>query len=169
MTETSSPKMALWLRVVLTVSLALNLAVVGLVAGAFLKDPPRRDRPEGRQVDRLPAELRELGPAPFFYALSPEDRRLLLEATREREKDLGASRSATMARLEEMLRLLRSEPYDAEKMRALLAEQRMAAVERSHIGEQLLLARFAAMSPEARAAYADRLDHSLRGRPSKRP
>lgn len=170
MAETSSsPKMRPWMRLVLVVSLGLNLAVVGVVAGAFLKDPPKRPRPDNRVTERLPAELRELGPAPFFYALSPEDRRLILEGTQKRQKDLGASRAQIAARLEEMLRLLRSDPFDEEKMRELLERQRAEAVARANIGEDLLLARFVAMSPEDRAAYADRLDHSLRRRPSKRP
>jgi uncharacterized membrane protein len=160
-----------WLRLALVLSLAANLAVVGMAVGVALTKPgPGEHRDGGRRGgDRPPAALRELGPAPYFAALSQPDRAALLEAAGAREGDLRQSREALRARFEEMLALLRAETFDAAAMGALLAGQRAEAARRQELGEALLIERFAEMSAEERAAYAERLDTSLRRPGPRRP
>lgn len=168
MAETKS-RTSRWLRIALVVSLALNLAVIGLVAGSIAKDPSRlRDRDRSEHGQRLPAGLRELGPLPFIVALEPDQRAALLDSARSRETDLRAPRSVLRQRFEEMLNLLRAEEFDEDALRALIAEQRSASIRRAEVGESLLVAQFAAMSQAERAAYADRLDRSLKRNPSRR-
>lgn len=162
-----------WLRVALVVSLGLNLAVAGLVLGAVLKDGPPKRGHDDRNPDRVryeqpPPALRELGPLPFIVALSPDDRAAILDAARKHSDDLKESRETLRNRFEEMLRVLRSEPFDRDAMEALLAEQRAVGAARQEVGEALLVGQFEAMGPDGRAAYADRLDKSLKRSPARR-
>ena len=71
-TDTATPptRAPRWMKIVLALSLALNLAVAGLALGAFLKDGPRRGMP------------RDLSFGPFTEAFSADDRRALREAFR---------------------------------------------------------------------------------------
>lgn len=162
-----------WMRNALVISLALNLAVAGLVLGAVLKHRPWETRRDDRDIvrtrfERPPPELRELGPVPFIVALSPEDREAILRAARDRSGDLQASREALRGQFEEMLTLLRADTFDAAAMSDLLTKLRAAGTARQSVGEALLVARFEAMSAEERAAYADRLDRSLMRGPPRR-
>lgn len=135
------------LRVLLVVSLALNLAVAGLVVGRLVHGHPGGGRPMA--VD-LP-----LGP--FARALSPEDRRAIGRdllgdpALRDMRQSL---READIAALAEALR---AEPFDSAAAAAVIARQsaKLRALEQAV--EEALLSRFATMSAAERAALADRL------------
>ena len=148
-----------WGRVVLFVSLALNLLVVGVVAGALLGGP--RDR------DRDPA-LRDLGFGPFVSALSRSDRAALRDGLRREAGALRENRAAMRAQFEDLLGLLRAEPYDHAAVRAHVEGQHARVSERMTLGRQLLLERIEAMEPAQRAAYADALDEALRRGPRSR-
>ncbi|MBM9596067.1 periplasmic heavy metal sensor [Roseitranquillus sediminis] len=143
-----------WTSILLAVSLALNLLVVGIVVG-FVFDshgPERwRDRPAAGQFGRNP----------LIAALDEEERRRMLEDMRQRAEPLRENREALRQRFETMLTLLRAEPFEPDALRAALAEQRRAASDRQALGEELLIARLAAMTPNARAAYAERLDRAF--------
>lgn len=150
-------------RILLAVSLALNLLVLGLLVGALL-----RGGLGGHPGDpRAPASLRALGATPFLLALDEADRDRLLADARGRGEDLRANRAALRDGVDAMVRTLRSEPFDAGTFRRLAADQRRAAAARQALGEDLLLARIEAMSPEARMAYADRLERIFRRRPPR--
>lgn len=141
-----------WGRIVLFASLALNLLIVGLVAGVLL----RHDR-----LDRQ-TPLRDLGYGPFGAALSPADRRELARGLLGRAGDLRTNRDAIRAHFAQMLTALRARPYDADAVAALVETQQAKLAERQAIGQELLLERIAAMSDADRAAFADRLERSLR-------
>ena len=158
MTENPQPDNAgrrPWGKIALFVSLAFNLAVIGLVAGAMWGGP--RDR------DRNPV-LRDLGFGPFVQALPRADQRALAAALRAEAGSFRDNRAALRAQFEAILDALRADPFDADGFRALVADQRSQIGERQRIGQDLLLARIAQMSVADRAAYADALDHSLRRR-----
>lgn len=155
MADAQNPKAGIpvWLRIVLVVSLALNLLIAGLIVGATLGD--RRD---GR--DR---SVRDLSGTPFFMALEPQERRALARAARSQSEDsLRESRRALRERFEALLNALRAESFDRGAVEALLAEQRAAASRRADLGEQVLLDHLQGLGVEERRAYADRLDASLR-------
>ena len=141
-----------WGRIVLFASLALNLLVVGLVAGAML----RHDR-----FDSHPP-LRDLGYGPFGEALSPTDRRALARGLIGHAGDLQANRDDIRRQFAEMLAVLRARPFDAKALAALVQNQQIKLKERQAIGQTLLLDRIEAMSDEERAAFADRLEQNLR-------
>ncbi len=143
-----------WVRVVLFVSLAVNLLVVGLVVGALLSGPHGRDRPE----------LRGLGYGPFVRALSKEERSALHEALARNADSFRHNRAELRAQFEALLMALRTEPFDAAEVERLFAEQRDRILERRRLGQASLLERIMAMSPQDRAAYADALDRKFRRR-----
>jgi hypothetical protein len=141
-----------WMKVLLVLSLALNLLVAGLVAGAALR---HHDRDDGRMRER--AEVpRDFVRSPLLAALDVG--RELMGA----EGSIRENRADLRARFERLLVALRAEPFDRASIEAILDEQRAAGARRLERAEAAVLDRLSAMSPEARAAYADRLDRSLR-------
>jgi uncharacterized membrane protein len=145
------------LRIALGVSVALNLLVAGLVAGAVLRDGGPRDR-----------MLRDLDFGPFTEALSGADRDALRREFVARSGGFRDMRDEMRADFDALLRALRVEPFDVEAVRGLLAGQQARVQERLMLGQDLLLERLAAMSPTARAEFADRLEHRLRRGPGRR-
>jgi hypothetical protein len=147
-----------WLKAALVVSLALNLAVAGIVAGALLGERRDARRPP-------PAELaRELGLGPYTRALDIADRRALGAAVRERVRAASgprAIRAEIRQDFAQVLAALRAEPFDPGRVAALIAAQGARAEARRELGAALLLERLAAMDAGARAAYADRLEAGL--------
>lgn len=143
-------------RWLLIASLALNLLVAGLLLGSLIFDdgPGRGPRPV------------ELALGPFARALDEEDRHAILESLRDRP-DLrpmrGEEREAAFA---DILAAVRAEPFDPARAGAALAAQssRVEAVQAAVQAE--LLERLRAMTPEQRAAFAERLDSELRRGPS---
>ena len=139
-------------RVVLVLSLALNLAVVGMIVGASVS---------GRFGDRPPRSF-DFGLGPVARALEPRERRQIGLAMRRdgslRDMDLRGNAAA-------MIAALRADPFDAGALRDLMAAQagQMAALQSN--AQAALLDQISAMSPERRATFADRLQEELsRGR-----
>ncbi|NBE06399.1 periplasmic heavy metal sensor [Paragemmobacter ruber] len=148
------------LRIALALSVALNLLVVGVVAGALLRDGD----PRGRVV-------RDLDFGPFTEALSPRDREALRREFVARAPEMREIRQEIRADLETLLGVLRREPFDAATLQAVMDSQQGRMARRIEIGRELLIERLAMMSPEERAAFADRLEQRLRrgggqGRPA---
>ncbi|HVG49473.1 MAG TPA: periplasmic heavy metal sensor [Rubellimicrobium sp.] len=156
MTTESIPRSGLStpLRWLLVVSLALNLLVAGLVAGAALRhDGPRRHM--------------EMGPGPFAQALSPDDRQAILAEIRDRPGLGPPSREERKQAMTEVLAALRSEPFDRMRAEAAMASQsdRVATVQRAI--QAAMVERLASMAPEDRAAFADRLEKELERGPNR--
>lgn len=153
--EAAAPvtRTALWVKVLLALSLGLNLLIVGIVLGALGRGGLGGDRLEG---------ARALGPLPFVAALEPRDRRALGRALRDQAEPLRQNREMLRARFEALLEALRAETFDRRAVEALIAEQRDLAVSRQRIGERILLDHLGSLSHGERLLYADRLDKSLR-------
>ena len=139
------------IRIALGVSVALNLLVAGLVAGAFLRDGGPRDR-----------MVRDLDLGPFTEAFRPEDRDALRRDFVERMPAMRDMRSEMREDFAALLSVLRTEPFDTDAARAVLERQRGRMQERVDLGQALILERLAAMSPADRAGFADRLERRLR-------
>jgi uncharacterized membrane protein len=155
-----APKSPLrWGKILLFVSLAFNLLVVGLVAGVLLSGP--RDR------DRNPA-LRSLGFGPFVSALPRKDQEALRDAMRGEAGSFRENRARIRSQFEAILTALRADPYDPAEVERLVAAQQDRISERQTLGKKILLDRIEGMSPENRLAYADTLATALkRGRTKK--
>ncbi|PZX53678.1 putative membrane protein [Cereibacter changlensis] len=145
------PRSPVWMRVVLALSLTLNLAVLGIVGGAALRS----------HDERRPAPVRDLGFGPFDNALTPEDRKELRRAFMDDGPDIRSARRAMRQDFAAILEALRAEPFDPAALQQVLDRQNARGAEMLAYGQKLIFERVAAMDPEARRAFADRLEQSL--------
>lgn len=143
-------------RIALAVSVALNLLVIGLVAGAMLRDGGPRGRMAGDPAF-----------GPFTEALAPEDRAALRQEFVQRIPEMRDMRRQMRTDFAALLEALRAEPFDAGAVRGLIEAQSARMAGRLQVGQELLVARIEAMTPEARAAFADRLESRLRRGPER--
>ena len=107
-------------------------------------------------------EPREFRRSPFLGALDPEDRRAVGRELMRADGALRVNRAELRDRFERLLAAIRAEPFDRAAIEAILDEQRAAGARRLELTEAAVLDRLSVMSPAARAAFADRLDRSLR-------
>lgn len=146
-----------WVMPLLFISLALNLLVVGVLVGrSFSPDRPDRN-------DRVSDQVRSVIGEPFVRALDRGDRRALLGDVHRQSKEFRENRESLRARFQAFLAALRADPYVPEDVQRLMQDQRQVAQGRQELGESLLLKRLSEMDAAGRAAYADRLEKSLRG------
>lgn len=137
----------LW-KIVLVLSLALNLAVAGVVAGTVLS---------GRTSGGPPRSF-DLGIGPVAQALSRQERRDVGRMLREARvlRDLNPR-----GRAAEMIAVLQSEPLDADLLRALFSEQGADVARLQSTAQEALLTTIQNMSPERRAAFAAALAEEM--------
>ncbi len=160
MTETTPNRRWPWGKILLFVSLAFNLLIVGLIAGAMLGGP--------RGSDRNPL-LRDLGYGPFISALPREDKIAITKAMREKGGSIRETRAELRRQFQAFLTALRTEPFDRAEVERLITDQRSRIGERMTLGQSLLLERIEMMSEADRAAYADALEDAIkRRRPPRR-
>lgn len=150
-TASSAPR---WVRVLLVLSLALNLLVAGIVLGNALTHggPGRGPRPAEMALD------------PVARALDPGDRRAILHGLRGNPDLRPLGEEERGAALDGIAAAVRAEPFDAARLREALSvrSDRIAAAQRAV--QEALVARIAAMSPDERAAFAGRLEDGPRRR-----
>jgi len=139
------------LRVVLVISLALNLLVLGVFAGGVMKGA------QMHRESRAP-DLRNL-----WLAMPEEARRDLRQAEegpRNAERHAARRedrRARAAARQEELLALLRAPEFDAEAFSAILQSEHDERSERIVRAHQAFVARVSDLDAAERAAVADRL------------
>jgi len=162
--ESAAPPRRNWLRIALALSLAVNLGVGGMVAGAIL----RHGVPARAECDA--------GLGPIADAISRRDRQGIRDSLIARYRDLGAGRLALKADYDVLLKALRADPFDVKGVDAALATIATRNADRL-AGARVILAEYiAGLAPEARAALADRLEKILaksarprKGRASEKP
>ncbi len=136
---------ARWERVALVLSLAVNLAVAGVVAGFLLRGPaPERDRVY------LPIE----GMRHIHRVLPPEERAALRSEMRARFGDLPDHRAHLRELRGQMLAALAAEPFDPKALDAVMAEQSTYWRNASDQARAAFVAHVEAMTPQARANFA---------------
>lgn len=141
------------LRIALAVSVALNLAVAGVVAGTMLNHRGDNGRMEMG---------RELGFGPFSEALGREDRRALRSAFIARMPEMRDTKRQRGQDIQALLAALRADPFVPDTLSALMQRQHHRMEIQLQLGQDLLRDLLIAMTPEARAAFADRLEQRLR-------
>jgi len=138
-----------WVKLMLGLSLALNLAIVGLVAGMVLRGGPMGGK----------------GPAamgyatPYVIALPRDLRRGVFRGIRE-DKSLP-DRKARRADYRAMVKALRATPLDTSAVEALLRKQADGVARVQARGQTAWLNVVTDMSDAERAAYADRIEEVL--------
>lgn len=155
MSETStSRRPGRGLRIALVLSLALNFLIVGAVVGFVAVG---KDRREG-----MSPGLRALGLGPILPALSMEDRRALFERIRDNRDRLAVESRPFGRSIQAFTQTLRAEPFDRAAAEAALRAQRDHGAALQAEGHALLLDQLEAMTPEARAELAGRIETALR-------
>lgn len=157
-TQNKRPPMRMGFRILLIASLTLNLVVIGLIGGAVLGKSKESERPE-RVADFMGAYTR---------ALPSDDRRAIGEAIRDNHRKSGGDRQAARQQFENFLTILRSSPFDADKLKATLAAQSTASAERRGVAQQIWLDRVSSMSDADRASYADSIEEQIKRRSSSK-
>jgi uncharacterized membrane protein len=133
----------LW-RIVLVLSLALNLAVVGVVVGAAVS---------GRWGEGPPRSF-DLGLGPVARALEPRERRAIGRRLRE---DRSLRDFDLRGRVNRVVAALQAEPFDPDVLRALLVEQSQQIATVQATAQEVMLEQIVAMTPERRRAFADQV------------
>lgn len=133
-----------WMPVVLAVSLALNLLVVGMAVGTML-------RLKGGEHAKAPPGF---GPA-LYRALPKEDRKALRGELFSKHSKGSKGRARDFETLSTALRTV---PFDPETVAQLLQQQAQATADLQAALQVQWLARVTAMSDEERQFYAARLE-----------
>lgn len=195
--QTQAPRgsgAGLWTRLILALSLSVNLLIAGIFIGSWLSRagpgsgpgagygmgnaPGQADRQADRQAQEQPDQverprppgatrpgepsampparlLRELGLGPFIAGFPPEKRRQMLRDLREALGPRRAERTALLQELQEMLAILRSEPFDAAAFGAVMDRQKQRLSARAEVGRDVIVAAIAGLTSEERLALAD--------------
>lgn len=138
-------------RTLLVGSLVLNLLLGGIFAGSAIANWSGRGG----------SGTRDLAFGPFTEALSRSDRMAMRGAFLSRMPDLRDARRAAQADFGEVIAAIRSTPFDRAALEAAFARLRERTAERIAVGEDLLVERIAQMPPEARLAFAARLEERI--------
>jgi uncharacterized membrane protein len=136
-----------WLLAALFASLALNLVVVGLVAGAIWRF---------RAPVWAPITPSLLG---YASALPPERRKQLWEQTAEERAELRPLRREVRAARDETVQALVAEPFDRQVFLAAQARQYDAEQRARHAMQGLYLKIAEGLTPEERRAFPRWREH----------
>ena len=147
-----APRMKLWLRAVLFASLALNLAVVGVVAGAIWRHGDDDNR-RGARADRVSLA--------YIRALSDADKRAIRDTMRAQMPDRADRRAQVRDSFAPVLGALRQDTVDRDVLAGLFQAQFTQAEEGQRLARGVMLDRLAAMPAPERRAFADRVEQEL--------
>lgn len=137
------PRMRLWLKVLFGVSLAFNIAVVGMAAGiAWRWDDHRR----GHSKPPVGTML--------FRELPSEQRKALWQSVRDSKRVHGANRKEDT---KAVVDALKATPFDLSALEAAVVQQSRHMAEFQTSVRNTWLEQVKEMSPQERVAYADRL------------
>lgn len=151
----------LWVKVVLTLSLGVNLLIVGMIAGNFLRNTGADAHEHGGMLAEARI-MRELGLGPFLGAFPADHRRDLARSLRDHVGTPQGMRENLAQELGDMLAALRAEPYDPAALDRVLSQQKRRVADRADAAKSVILDAIQAMSPAERAKFADRMERSMR-------
>lgn len=137
-----------WLKIVLGLSLGLNIVIMGIVAGIWLRNDPPRERPASMGYA-----------APYVIALPRDVRRDVFGAIRSDET--LPNRSARRVHYSDMIEVLRAEPFDRDRAKAILSLQGSEAARIQDVSQAAWLSAVADMDLSERSAYAERIEKVL--------
>ena len=141
-------------RILLYVSLLVNLLVIGLVLGTIVMGGPKGS-------DRRPAAAGETGLGPLMRALDPQDRRAMGMEMRRTLRSERLSRGEMRALMSEIQAALAETPFDAEAVGERLDQQMEEVAYRLSLAREIFMKRVSEMSDEERAAFASRFQVEL--------
>lgn len=139
-------------RIALAVSVALNLGVAGVVAGALLSGGDGHHGPT----------VRDVGFGFFSEALTPGQREALRQRFVAANPRVLSEWTAMRADVAAVLAALRAEPFHPAALQAALDRQSQHWTERLTTGQSLIEDFLLALSADQRSAFADRLEDQMR-------
>ena len=151
-----------WSKAVLVMSLGFNLAVVGVVAGAWVNGPDRGERGKPRPA---------WNNGPFGRALSDEDRKALAQEFRNEQgagKRLRSHRADMRANGVAIADALRADPFDPAALEILFGQMKQLGNRQNDVGSEALFERLVSMSTEDRLGFADRFENAIKRHKGKR-
>lgn len=149
--DNASPQPRRLWRVVFVLSLALNVAVIGAVAGLVLS---------GRAHDGPPQRIAfEFGP--LGRVLEPSDRRAITNSLRRGGAE-PIGRAEMRSKVSALADALRSDPFDQALVADLLGGFRSRSERVQEQAQTAFLSHLAAMSQDDRTALADKLEKGSR-------
>ncbi len=150
--DTPTARSPRWMRLLLVLSLAVNLLVIGLALGVAL----------GRTGGETARPGRDAVSGFYLRALEPEQRADFIGQLRREGRGLRLDRATIRTELRATLELLRADSFDAEAFADRLSGQRARLAARADLGDRVFIGVLAGMSVEERRAYAERIEQSLR-------
>lgn len=155
---TENPKKdKIWVKILLVVSLGLNVAIASFVVGISIKGPPERVAPQNQDAIAF-----------LSYALPQEHRREIRRELVSHQEELRTNRDALRGIRVEMIRVLQDEPFEIEKVEQLLERQRDHFLSMGELAHDALIRRIAELTPEEREIYIKSLRKDARPpRPSR--
>ena len=147
MMQSESGKMKGWLKILLALSLAANLGVAGMAAGAFWRHAggPTEDA------------RRDMGLGPLAFALSKEQRKAYREGLLERLPDLKQGRETLRADFDALQLALSAEPFDPAAVEAAICLVFKRTNDRLAVSQALLVDLVKDMDAAERRAFKDKL------------
>ena len=149
----------LW-KVIFVLSLALNVAIVGVVIGATWRFQGSGAQMASKVLDSGSIYLRALG---------KKHRRELGRKMRPAGGETKNSRAEITQGFEQAIAVLRAEPFDSAAFAKVMQGHSSRAEARMKEARTILLEHLIALSADERWAYADRLENALRGGNQRKP
>lgn len=139
-------KTATWVKIVLAISLALNLGIAGIIVGLAFRGahPP------------MPKFERERLSMPVLL-MPDEYRERFHTSIRERRSELREERGKLRQLRQKLISALQMEPFDISLVEAVLEEQRGLLTGLVKSGHDEVIRQIASMSEEDRAYYLENL------------
>lgn len=152
-----------WTRIVLLISLALNLVIVGALVGAFWKN----EKPTGRHLDRM-----SMGLGIYMRVLPEPAQSEIMALVGSGSEDRRSFRRAMRERQREFERVLLEKPFSEQAVRDALMQRRDFALNKTVSLQDAYVDALVAMSDAERAAHFDRaqelLEKHRKGKRSKK-
>lgn len=142
-----------WFKIVLGLSLAVNLGVAGLLAGAAFRSEPKGP----------PPSISGYATA-YIKALPHEDRRAILDKMRKSGGKIHLSGPERRALYSDMLAALRAPDLDRAVIAQVLSKQNAASLGVQAGVQDQWMNVVSGMSAEERSAYADQIEEVLKRR-----
>lgn len=159
MTADVTHKTPRWVRVVLILSLGANLAVAGMVAGAFLGHEPGR---------KGPPIFGPTGVGFYARAMTGDERHALATDLRAQRDVLVEGRRALRQHVTDITAILRADPLDKAALQDAMTAQIDRARTQVGLGSASMVRLVEGMSVEERKDFADRLEAVMNRRPPPR-
>lgn len=134
------------MKILLAISLGLNMLVIGAVGGMMYRGGPMSGTPG----------VHNTAYGPYTRALSHKDRKAIGRAMRS-ELGGGYNMPKVRASFAALRAALTAEVYDSDLVHRLVQEQQASGMHRQQVGQRLLLERLDAMSAKERRGFAERL------------